>query len=61
MTIVFNEAQKCHVKLKKIRDKINNIPENAEETIEEIDRKIQFYKKKREESRNLPLYRETEQ
>jgi hypothetical protein len=47
--------------LKEIKDRINNIPENAEETIEEIDRKIQFYKKKREESKNLPLYRDTEE
>ena len=56
-----DEIRKCYAKMKKIDNKINQIPENAAETIKKLDEKIAFYKQKKENVRNLPLYRDTEE
>jgi len=57
----FNEVRECHAKIKDINNKIEHIPENAGELIEEIDRKLSFYKEKREETNKIPLYKDTEE
>ena len=52
----FNEVRECYTKIWEINYKIDHIPK----TIEEIDKKISFYKEKREKVKNIPLYKNTE-
>ena len=51
-----NEIRECYSKIWEINHKINHIPE----IIEEIDKKVLFYKEKREKVNNIPLYKNTE-
>lgn len=53
----FNEVRECYSKIWEINYKIDHIPE----TIEEIDKKISFYKEKREKVKEIPLFKNTEE
>ena len=53
----FNEVRECHAEIILIN---HNIQHNSE-ILEEIDKKIRFYKERRERVKNIPLYKDTEQ
>ena len=53
----FNEVRKIYLRIRELEYEILHIPE----IIEDIDKKINFYNKKRKSIRELPLYRNTQE
>lgn len=59
----FNEARECLQKITDINDKIDRINQNwnNNQELENIDKKISFYKGRKKSIKELPLYRDTQE
>ena len=59
----FNEARECLKRITDINEKINRINQdwNSNQELENIDKKIIFYREKKKSIKELPLYRDTQE
>lgn len=55
----YKEARECYAKMKDVDNKIQHIPEDADEKVEDINKTISFYQREKEKVKNIPLRRET--